>query len=170
MMTALVLVEHGVEALAATLKALVPAVPEGVVGDAVVLARKSCRDIEAVADAVGAALVIVPPGSDPWRAGAAIARGEWMFCLEDGDVPVEGWIAAIDRFIAASPPEGRCGRLRRSRRMPLKRLLNLSLSWPTRRLRSGDLVHRGLLVGEGKAVPRRRAVVGASVWRDAAFG
>jgi hypothetical protein len=165
MISVLIRVEHGVEALAATLSALVPAVAEGLVGDAVVLVRRPDPSVATVADAVGANLVVEPEGS--WQRGAAVARREWLLCLEDGDVPSEGWIRTLDRFIALSPPNRRFGRLsRRSARLGKGvRTALRSLAAP-RRVRAGDLVHRSVLQEQ---VAQRPARVGAVIERDPVF-
>ena len=67
MITVLVRVTHGPEALAATLSALVPAVAAGLIGDAVILADKQDDILEQVADAAGATLVVAPGAS--WTEG-----------------------------------------------------------------------------------------------------
>src|SRR5690349_9726731 len=104
MITGLVLVSHGPEALAVTLSALVPGV---------VLARQADPDIATIAEATGATLATVAPGGDPWRTGAALARRAWVFCLEDGDVPMEGWVRTLDRFVSLGAGDRRFGRLAR---------------------------------------------------------
>lgn len=154
MITGLVLVERGVEALAITLSALVPGVAEGVVGDAVVIARAADADIARVADATGAALVTIGPSQDPWTAGAALARRDWLLCLDAGDMPAEGWIRAVDRFTltaaAAGYPLGRM-----ARRRPLGEHLALLAEGRLHppRIRPGDLVHRTQLAAPGRIVP-----------------
>ena len=76
-------------------------------------ARAETTRSSGVADAVGATLVIDPSGG--WSQGARAAKRDWLLCLADGDVPTEGWIRALDRFIALSPPDRLFGRLRRPR-------------------------------------------------------
>lgn len=146
MITALVLAARGPEALALTLSALVPGVVEGLIGDAVVLARRTDRDIAIVAEATGAAFVTVAPGDDPWRAGAALGRREWVLCLEDGDVPAEGWVRALDRFVSTSPKDRGFGRLTRRPATLGARLSGLvEAGFGARQVRAGDLVHQSLL-------------------------
>jgi hypothetical protein len=143
MITGLVLVERGVEALAVTLAALVPGVAEGLVGDAVVIARAPDDGVARVADATGATLLVLGPGDDPWRAAAPLARRDWLFCLQDGDVPAEGWIRALDRFALTAAASGfPVGRLERPAPLPerLARLAEGRFRAP--RVRPGDLVHR----------------------------
>lgn len=82
------------ERLAHTLSALIPAVVEGVVLDAVILNTDSSGEVEAIADATGAVCI---KGRD---VGAAIgaARGEWLMCLEPGARPEGDW---FDEVLAA---------------------------------------------------------------------
>jgi hypothetical protein len=165
MITAVVRVEHGVEALAVTLSALVPGVTYGLIGDAVVLTRTRDEAVAEIADVVGASLL---SGSDvSWRAGAGLARRQWILCLEDGDIPREGWVRVLERFIALSPPERRFGRLLRRSGGLAGALARLPVLFGTRRIRAGDLVHRSLLEGGGA---RRPARVGAVIERDPVFG
>ncbi|KAA2242176.1 hypothetical protein [Salinarimonas soli] len=150
MITGLVLVERGVEALAVTLSHLVPGVAEGLVGDAVVIARRDDEDVARVADATGAALVVIGPGDDPWTAAAGIARRDWLLCLRDGDMPADGWIRALDRFTLTASGTGLpIGRLARPWRERLPALLEGRLHGP--RLRPGDLVHRSRVAEPARA-------------------
>ena len=151
MITALVLSERGVEALAATLAALVAGVAEGVVGDAVVLARREDAAVARVADAVGATLVVTDDPL-PWRAALPLARRDWLFCLEAGDVPAHGWIAGVERFLL-HPGERRCARLRRTGWPALVGAARDLVGAP--RLASGDLVHKSLLAGGRLPRPAR---------------
>lgn len=145
MLSALVLCRSRPEPLIATLSALVEGVAEGVVADAVVICRHADDDIAMIADATGAELVIIGPDGDPWSAGAAMARREWLFCLEAGDIPLDGWIGATDRFTATGAmedyPIGRLGRRARDWREWLSdRFARL-----TRRAQAGDVVHASRL-------------------------
>jgi len=162
MITVLVRVTHGPEALAATLSALVPAVAAGLIGDAVILAAKQDEILEQVADAAGATLVVAPDA--PWTEGAKEARRDWLLCLDDGDIPQEGWIRVLDRFVALSKPERGLARMRRPRGGAIGALLSLFASSS---VRGGDLVHRRVLTNEMKArTPIRLA---ATVERDPIF-
>ena len=163
MISAVVRVEHGVEALAATLSALVPGVADGLVGDAVVLAATRDGPVADVADALGAKLIA---GADrSWAMGAQAARRDWILCLADGDVPIDGWIRTLDRFIAASPADRGFGRLARRPAAPAERLFRLVGS---RDVRAGDLVRRDLLLRGGPRLGRP-VRVSAVLERDAAF-
>lgn len=163
MITVLVRVTHGPEALAATLSALVPAVAAGLVGDAVILAGKPDEMLAKVADAAGASLIVAEGAS--WADGARAARRDWLLCLDDGDIPQEGWIRVLDRFVALSQPERGLARFRRR---------GHGLSGVLRRLvfrsavHAGDLVHRRVLLNEVKARPPVR--LSASIKRDPVFG
>ena len=162
MITVLVRVTHGPEALAATLSALVPAVAAGLIGDAVILAAKQDEILEQVADAAGATLVVAPDA--PWTEGAKEARRDWLLCLDDGDIPQEGWIRVLDRFVALSKPERGLARMRRPRGGAIGALLSLFASSS---VRGGDLVHRRVLMNEMKA--RTPVRLAATVERDPIF-
>ena len=59
----------------------------------------------------------------PGRKGAKEARRDWLLCLDDGDIPQEGWIRVLDRFVALSQARARAGAdaaaaRRRDRRAP----------------------------------------------------
>jgi hypothetical protein len=162
MITGLVLADQAGEELAATLAALVPAVVEGLIGDAVILARKPDPQVTAMADMAGAALVAFSDG-DPWRAGAGLARREWLLCLQAGDVPGEGWMRAADSFLSGAMRRGQP--LGRFARRPLEAstiigsLMERTLG--ARSARAGDLVQRRWLAREdGRVRPVRiRAVI-----------
>lgn len=166
MISVLIRVENGPEALAATLGALVPAVAAGLLADAVVLASDHDHDLAAVADASGAALVVAR--EDFWRRGALEARKDWILCLRDGDIPQEGWIQILDRFITLGGGRTRSGRLRRK-----GRFIRLGLDWILCRFappppRAGDLVQRSVLLKEAQnSHPVRLA---ATIARDPIFG
>ncbi len=167
MITALVRAEHGVEALAVTLSALVSGVAEGLVGDAVVLSARADDDVMRVTDALGATFVRLADGEDPWRRGAALAKREWVLCLDAGDVPTDGWIRAAERFIALSPPERRAGRFPR-RAGTWSGSLALAFQSLRRGIRAGDVVRRAVLLEGGRA--ERPARIGARIERDPVFG
>jgi hypothetical protein len=166
MITALILTDGRIAPLAATLAALVPGVAEGLVADAVVIATKGDREIAAIAEGVGAAHLVAAKGDDPWSAAAAVARRDWLLCLEAGDVPAEGWIGAVERFVAfASEP--RLGRLSgRSLRAILTGLAEalIGAGGP----RAGHVLHRSLL-GKRGARRRRPVRIAARIERPAVF-
>lgn len=142
MITSLIHVERGVEALAVTLSALVPAVAEGLVGDAVVISARHDVGVEAVADAMGAELLIMTLGDDPWATASRRARGQWCLCLSDGDVPGEGWVRGLEAFLRVADPAS-IGRLTR-RPMPIATSLRNRMESATGRIapRAGDVVHK----------------------------
>jgi hypothetical protein len=163
MITVLVRVTHGPEALAATLSALVPAVAAGLVGDAVILSAKPDETVAAVADAAGATLIVSEDAS--WREGARAARRDWLLCLDDGDIPQEGWIRVLERFVGLSGPERGLARMRRQRAGILGAVKH---AFRRSAIRAGDLVHRQVLTHEVKA--RTPVPLAARVERDPVFG
>lgn len=148
-----------IEALADTLSALVAGVAAGLVGDAVIVAADPADpELAVMADSTGAALAA--RGADPWASAAALARRPWLFCLEAGDVPAEGWIRTLDRFTGTAPPEVALGRLPRPHAPWAARLAARveAARGSTRRVRPGDVVRREALVGlsPGRALRVRR--------------
>jgi hypothetical protein len=146
MITALILTEGGIEPLAATLAALVPAVAAGLVADAVVLDLNAASEIAAVADGVGAAHVRIAERRSAFAAGVAVARRDWLFCLAAGDVPQEGWIGAIEAYLAGASGPG-LGRARRGGALPARAAVLWERLAGARQVRPGDLVHRALVLG-----------------------
>jgi hypothetical protein len=168
MITALIRVEHGVEALAVTLSALVSAVAEGLVADAVVLTPTEDPGIARVANALGAGLAVLTVGDDPWVRGARLAKRDWVLCLDAGDVPSPGWIRAVEHFLALSPPERRLGRFPR-RTSTVREALALrwrGLVGPA--VQPGDVVRREVLLGAAR--PGHPARIAALIERDPVFG
>ena len=151
MITALVRVERGVEALGVTLAALVPAVADGLIADAVVLSRTGDAEIATVADAAGASLVTLAAGAEswdagPWSAGLAVARRDWLLCLDDGDVPAGDWARTVERFLASGGSRHQLARMRRRpQALGLRAVSIWERRFGTRRARAGDLVHRRFL-------------------------
>ena len=166
MITALIRVRRGPEALAVTLSALVPAVTAGLVGDAVVLSERRDDAVALVADAAGATLIVAEDPS--WRAGAGAARRDWLLCLDDGDLPQEGWIRVLDRFLRAGRPEQSLARLRRRRAGMLETALDAVSGLVGRTsVSAGDLVHRRVLLSGQKA--RAPVRLEARIERDPTF-
>ncbi|RDI55140.1 glycosyltransferase family 2 protein [Microvirga subterranea] len=167
MITVLVRVTRGPEALAVTLSSLVPAVAAGLVGDAVILAPREDDTVARVADASGATLIVTEENS--WKAGAEAARRDWILCLDDGDIPREGWIRVLDRFVALSLPERGIARLRHRQAGFFRPAIDAvcRLAGKTT-IRAGDLVHRRVLLDGVR--PRRPVRLAAVIERDPAFG
>ena len=167
MITVLVRVERGAEALAATLASLVPGVVAGLVADAVVLAEEPSGDVVRLAGVAGAALVIDRKGA--WASAAAIARREWVWCFLDGDAPDGDWIRTVGQFVSLAPMEG--WTLGRPKYRPLSpsartaRLIEKVVG--SRRVRAGDLVRRNRLALPVFRV--RPAPLGTVVARGPAF-
>jgi hypothetical protein len=167
MITVLIRVTRGPEALAVTLSSLVPAVAAGLVGDAVVLAPEPDEAVARVADATGATLVVTEDRS--WRPGAEAARRDWLLCLEDGDIPQEGWIRVLERFVSLSRPEQGVARLQHRQAGLLGRMLGGILRIAGGgAIQAGDLVHRRVVLDGVK--PQRPVRLSAVIGRDPAFG
>jgi hypothetical protein len=167
MITALIVTDGRIEPLAATLAALVPGVAEGLVADAVVIARRDDPEIIAIADAVGAAHVTASEGPQAWSAGAAMARREWLLCLQAGDVPVDGWISALERFVAFAG-ERRIARLS-GRSVNARAAALRERLFGASRIKSGHLVHRALLGKSGLGSRVRPVRIAARIERQADF-
>jgi hypothetical protein len=167
MITALIRTTHGPGALAVTLSALVPAVAAGLVGDAIIVARAHDETIDQVADASGAALVVTE--GNPWKEGTRVARHEWILCLDDGDVPQEGWIRALERFVGLGASAEGLGRLRRHHEGAIRRVLDgLRALMRRQEVGAGDLVHRRVLLEGGRI--RAPIRLPATIARDPVFG
>lgn len=162
MLSALILSRDGPDPLAVTLSALVAGVAHGVVADAVVIVERDDADIARIADAIGAEYVVAAEGADPWRTGARIARREWLICLESGDLPLEGWIDAVDRFAFAASMEGYpVGRLARRSRGLREWFRNALARWSPG-TRAGDVVHVSRLEGGRSRVASIPAAIARS--------
>ncbi|GAN47412.1 hypothetical protein ACXR8U_19955 [Methylobacterium radiotolerans] len=138
-----------IDRLADTLSVLVSGVAGGLVGDAVIVAGRESEAVAAVAEATGATLVL-HRGGNPYAAGAVAARRDWILCLEAGDVPAEGWIRTLDRFVGTARPETALGRLHRPAGGWLGRLVRRAETVAgARQARAGDVVRREALRAEG---------------------
>lgn len=104
MLTAVIRADSSASALAATFSVLIPAVADGFLGHAVVVAATADREIERLADATGA-VFLVAGGAAAWRLGAEQARGDWLVLLDAGDVPQTHWVQAVDRHLMLSPDQ-----------------------------------------------------------------
>ena len=86
--------------LVATLAALVPAVVDGVVQEAILSDGGSSDDTRIIADAAGVHLIDAPRGrTAQLAAGAALARGEWLLFLPAGTALEPGWAEEAYGFI-----------------------------------------------------------------------
>ena len=134
-----------IDRLADTLSVLVSGVAGGLIGDAVIVAGAESEAVAAVAEATGATLVLHRGGA-AFAAGARAARRDWVLCLEAGDVPAEGWIRTLDRFVGTARPDIGVGRLHRPAAGWLGLVRNRVEAWVgTRRPRAGDVVRRDVL-------------------------
>ena len=144
-----------IECLADTLSALVAGVAAGLVGDAVIVTSAASEALETIAEGSGATLVVRPPGTNPWIAGAKVARREWVLCLEPGDIPSEGWIRSLDRFVGTARPDMALGRMRRPHAgLPGRLAARGESVVGASRPRAGDVVRRDRLLAGLPFAPR----------------
>jgi rSAM/selenodomain-associated transferase 2 len=86
--------------LAQTLAALVPAVVEGVVREAIVVDGGSTDETRAIAEAAGTRLIEAERGRGAQlEAGASAARGDWLLFLHADTVLDPGWAEEAQGFI-----------------------------------------------------------------------
>jgi rSAM/selenodomain-associated transferase 2 len=86
--------------LAHCLAALVPAVVEGIVQEAIVVDGGSTDETGAIAEAAGTHLLAAPAGRGrQLEAGAAKARGDWLLFLHADTVLDPGWAEEAQNFI-----------------------------------------------------------------------
>lgn len=146
--------QDAIDRLADTLSALVAGVAAGLVGDAVIVTGAPSEAAATVAEATGAA-ILLHPGAGPYTAGAGLARRDWILCLEAGDVPAEGWIRTVDRFIGTARAETGLGRLRRpAAGWRTRALAPIEALVGTRTARAGDVVRRDMLRADAVFAPR----------------
>ena len=103
MVTALVIVREDDPGLLDTLAALVPAVADGVVRDALLLSVRETEFLRTVADASGCGLVTAG-APDLLAQGARAARSPWVLALEAGMVPGGLWMDDIADAVTAQQP------------------------------------------------------------------
>lgn len=157
-----------IDRLADTLGSLVAGVAAGLVGDAVIVVPSPNAAIETVAEATGAKVVLRGRGASPWSAGAKVARRDWVLCLEAGDVPAEGWIRLLDRFVGTARPDVALARLRRPHtRLPARLAARGETVIGVGAPRAGDLLRRDRLLG-GPKLARRLKVRSLSARLDRA--
>jgi rSAM/selenodomain-associated transferase 2 len=86
--------------LGPTLAALVPAVVDGVVQEAIVVDGGSIDETCAIAEAAGTRLIRAPWGrGSQLQAGAAAARGDWLLFLHADTVLQPGWVDEVKGFM-----------------------------------------------------------------------
>ncbi len=86
--------------LVPTLSALVPAVVDGIVQEAIISDGGSTDDTYVIADAAGTHVVRAPRGRGPQlEAGAAAAKGDWLLFLHADTVLEPGWINEVTSLI-----------------------------------------------------------------------
>jgi hypothetical protein len=94
------------EALGATITALVPAVADGVLRDAVIVDECGNAGIDEIADAAGTHYLKLSAGEDVWRRGANAVKGPWLLLIAAGDLPEPAWAVAAERFIRTVGADG----------------------------------------------------------------
>jgi rSAM/selenodomain-associated transferase 2 len=83
-----------------SLAALVPAVVEGIVQEAIVVDGGSTDDTSAIAEAAGTHLIEAPVGrGSQLEAGASHARGDWLLFLHADTVLEPGWAEEAQSFM-----------------------------------------------------------------------
>lgn len=91
--------------LPATLAALAPAAVEGLIREVILVDGGSSDETRAIAEAAGAAVVMVAPGRGGQLAeGARRARGDWLLFLHADTVLEKGWAAEAAAFMRAPAP------------------------------------------------------------------
>lgn len=86
--------------LVPTLSALVPAVVDGIVQEAIISDGGSTDDTCVIADAAGTHMVQAPRGRGiQLEAGAAVAKGDWLLFLHADTVLEPGWATEAANFI-----------------------------------------------------------------------
>jgi rSAM/selenodomain-associated transferase 2 len=86
--------------LVPTLSALVPAVVDGLVQEAIVADGGSTDDTGILADAAGTQLIDAPRGrGSQLEAGAAAAKGDWLLFLHADTILGHGWVEEVQSFI-----------------------------------------------------------------------
>jgi rSAM/selenodomain-associated transferase 2 len=86
--------------LAHALSALVPAVVEGIVQEAIIVDGGSTDETRAIAEAAGTHLIEAPRGrGSQLEAGASQARGDWLLFLHADTVLEPGWAEEAQSFM-----------------------------------------------------------------------
>jgi glycosyltransferase involved in cell wall biosynthesis len=103
MLTAIIATHNSERTLVPTLAALVPGVTHGLLSE-VIVADAGSRDATAeVAEFAGCRFLLsTAPLGARLNAAAAVAHTPWLMFLRAGVAPEPGWIAAAERFIAAT--------------------------------------------------------------------
>ncbi|MEZ5871829.1 MAG: hypothetical protein R3D32_08275 [Nitratireductor sp.] len=98
MFSACIIVGENTDGLGATLGALVPAVADGVLRDAVIVDFSADPDVELVCDAAGCGRVVAKASLPLEKVGTSL-RCEWLLLMMAGAVPQSGWHWSASEFI-----------------------------------------------------------------------
>ena len=98
MFSACIIVGEKIDGLGATLGALVPAVADGVLRDAVIVDFSTGSDVERVCDAAGCTRIGAKEAVSLASAGASL-RGDWLLLMMAGSVPQPGWHWSASDFV-----------------------------------------------------------------------
>lgn len=103
MLSAIIATRESERTLVPTLAALVPGATAGLIGEVVVCDGGSSDATAEVADVAGCRFMTSDePLGARLKSAAASVRTPWLLFLRAGCVPDPGWVAAADRFIAAT--------------------------------------------------------------------
>ena len=93
--------------LARTLACLVSATVQGLVREVILVDGGSRDETAMVAEETGAQFIRTPPGrASQLRAGAALARSDWLLFLDPGTALDPGWAAEVTSFMEAAEMRG----------------------------------------------------------------
>jgi len=100
MISVIIPTQNAERTLAHTLTALVPAVVDGIVQEAILVDGGSTDDTRAIAEAAGTHLVFAPAGrGSQLEAGASQAKGDWLLFLHADTVLEPGWAEEAQSFM-----------------------------------------------------------------------
>ncbi|MEZ5800017.1 MAG: hypothetical protein R3D29_05580 [Nitratireductor sp.] len=108
MFSACIIVGESVEGLGATLGALVPAIADGILRDAVIVDFSADPDVELICDAAGCTRIAARDGISLANAGAGL-RGDWLLLMMAGSVPQPGWHWSASDFVQRATLSGSPG-------------------------------------------------------------
>ena len=112
MLSAIIATRDSEQTLVRTLSALVPGATSGVLREVIVTDGGSRDATAKVADIAGCRFIATTaPLGERLKAAAMAARAPWLLFLRAGTVPGDGWIEAVESFIATAERLGRTNRV-----------------------------------------------------------